>query len=328
MALETFLTNDLTPPLVREVREFLDSQDTAHPFQFPQWADPGARLMLRREGGKIRWLGTFSVYVPLGWKMPWIRAAVANRGPVCDDRQLWESAADELAETMRREGLSYFEVSPEWIQQPDAIKFLNYAEWKCLDVQRASLRLDLARNTDEIFANFSKNTRYEVRRAERLGAAVVPATSDAEIDEFLHLYQRLAERKGFSPDSTERMRRQIHFLVKEESRGALLLARTDDVVRGGAVIGRAGRRCWYIWGASDKQQHLNFGHIVQWNAVQWAKAHGCTEYDFGGYTPGATSGPAWFKAGFGGTVVHFVAPHRRVLRPVSYRIFNLLSGIR
>jgi lipid II:glycine glycyltransferase (peptidoglycan interpeptide bridge formation enzyme) len=73
---------------------------------------------------------------------------------------------------------------------------------------------------------------------------------------------------------------------------------------------------------------VNVGHILQWHALQWAKSNGCSEYDFGGYTPGATSGPAWFKAGFGGTVVHFVAPHRRVIRTGAYRVFSLLSRIR
>ena len=330
MALESFLTNNLAPMLVQEAEEFLDSQDTAHPFQFPQWADPGSRFVLLREGRKIRWLGTFSVYAPLGRKMPWIRVAMANRGPVCDDRKLWEAATDELAKNLRRERVAYLEVSPEWIQQSTERdrNFLNNSEWRSLDIQRATLRLDLTRSADEIFANFSKTTRYEVRRAERLGAAVSPATSDAEIEEFARLYEKLAARKGFAADSSERLQRQIHWLIHAESRGALLLARTDNVVRGGAVIARAGRRCWYIWGASGKEQNANVGHILQWKALQWAKAHGCTEYDFGGYTPGATSGPAWFKAGFGGTEVRFVPPHRRIIRPTSYRIFSLLSGMR
>jgi peptidoglycan pentaglycine glycine transferase (the first glycine) len=330
MALESFLTNGLTPALAQEADEFLDSQDTAHPFQFPQWADPESRLILLREGGKIRWLGTFSVYSPLGWKVPWIRAAAANRGPVSDDRELWEAAADELAKSMRKEGLAYLEVSPDWIQPADGESpgFLNNAEWRCSAPQRATLRLSLSASADEIFANFSKNTRYEVRRAERLGAMVTVASSDAEIEEFSRLYQALAARKGFSPDSIERLRRQIRWLMDAPSRGALLLARTDNVVRGGTVVGRAGRRCWYIWGASDKQEHVNVGHILQWHALQWAKSNGCSEYDFGGYTPGATSGPAWFKAGFGGTVVHFVAPHRRVIRTGAYRVFSLLSRIR
>ena len=330
MDLESFLTNDLTPALVQEVEGFLDSQDTAHPFQFPQWSDPGSKLMLFREGGNLRWTAAFGVYRPLGWKVPWIRAAAANRGPVCDDPRLWAAAAEKAAGRMRRDRLTYVEVSPDWIQRDERSQqsFLKDSEWECSGSQRWSLRLDLTIAEDRIFANFSKNSRYEVRHAERLGATVNAASKDAEIEEFLVVYQGMAALKGFPADQIERVRRQVQWLVHAQSRGALLLARAKDTVLGGAVIGRAGLRCWYIWGATDRKQSINVGHILQWNAIRWAKSHGCTQYDFGGYTPGATSGPAWFKAGFGGTPVEFVAPHRRVIRPVSYRVFSFLSNVR
>ncbi|MGA7376665.1 MAG: peptidoglycan bridge formation glycyltransferase FemA/FemB family protein, partial [Candidatus Sulfotelmatobacter sp.] len=77
-----------------------------------------------------------------------------------------------------------------------------------------------------------------------------------------------------------------------------------------------------------KHEQFNVGHILQWRALMWAKSHGCREYDFGGYTPGATSGPAWFKAGFGGTVVRFVRPHRKVIRRGNYRTFELIFRMR
>jgi peptidoglycan pentaglycine glycine transferase (the first glycine) len=334
MALESFLTNELTPALAQEVDAFLDSQDTSHPFQFPQWADPGSRLTLLREGGRIRWMGTFDLLAPLGWKVPWIRAAVANRGPVCDDLKLWEAAANELAGMMQQQRLAYFEVSPDWIQPEDQrADFLNRPGWKSFDTQRASLRLHLTSSADEIFANFSKNTRYEIRRAERLGATVGAASTDSEIDGFLLLYEHTAARKGFLPESIEILRRAVRWLVdarfgSTQPRGVLLLARTGNIVRGGAVLGRAGRRCWYIWGASEKAPHVNVGHLLQWHALRWAKSQGCSEYDFGGYTPGATSGPAWFKAGFGGHEVRFVAARRRVLRPRMVRVLGLLSRLR
>jgi hypothetical protein len=330
MDLEFFLTNNLSPTLLKEVDEFLDSQETGHPFQFPQWLDSGSRLALLREETRIRWVGAFGVHSPFGWKVPWIRAAAANRGPVCDDRKLWIEGLCLVSDQLQRERIAYLDVSPDWVEESDSQSFdlARHPEWKSIDDGAASLRLSLTADADEIFAKFSKNTRYEVRRAERMGANVALAASEGEVDEFSRMYQRLAVRKGFQPDRSERQRRQIYWLMSAPSRGALLLARRENVVLGGTVIGRAGRRCWYLWGASEKQAHLNVGHILQWNALQWAKSHGCTEYDFGGYTPGATSGPAWFKAGFGGTVVHFVEPRRRVLRPGTYRIFNLLSRIR
>jgi len=329
MALEFYTTNDLPLPLVREITAFLDSQDTSHLFQFPQWNLSGARFALLRESGSICWFGTFGMYSPLGAAFPWMQAVISDRGPVCDDRKLWHEALAEFTEQLRGERIAYFDVVPDWIEMHGIEEDLfRNSGWERLSGGRTSLRLELARSEDEIFAGFRKNSRYEVRRAERVGVSVAPASGEAEMEEFLMLYARLADRKGFEAEAPNDLRGAIRWLIGEDSRGALLLARFENVVYGGAVIGRSGKRCWYVWGASDKHEEFNVGHILQWKALLWAKSHGCAEYDFGGYTPGATSGPAWFKAGFGGTLVRFVSPHRKVIRPGSYRFFDFLSKIR
>ncbi len=330
MGFEFCVTENLSESLRCEITRFLDRQETSHLFQFPQWNRAGARFALLRESGNIRWFVTLGQHSPLGSLFPWMRAAIANRGPVCDDFSLWQAATDELAEQMSRERFTYLDASPDWVQTPQVDRYPTPrdATWQEVGAERASLRLELTKSEDEIFSNFRKNSRYEIRRAERLGVSVAPASSDAEIDEFLTLYARLALRKGFAAEAPGDLRGSIRWLTTEESRGALLLARSENQVHGGAVIGRAGRRCWYVWGAADKHEHFNVGHILQWKALLWAKSHGCNDYDFGGYTPGATSGPAWFKAGFGGAVVHFVRPRRRVMRRGYYRMFNLVFQMR
>jgi hypothetical protein len=325
MALEFYSTTDLCPTLTQEIMDFLDSQDTSHLFQFPQWNVSGAKCALLRKEGSIQWFCAFGVHTPLGASLPWMRAIIANRGPVCDDRQLWHSTTAEFIEHLRRERVTYFDAIPDWAQTlgGDDEKSFGNSKWQRLGKERSSLRLDLRKSEDEIFAAFRKNSRYEVRRAERLGISVSPASRESEIEEFLALHGRLAARKGFRTEPRNELHVAIRWLVDADSRGALLLARSEHVVYGGAVIGRCGKRCWYVWGASEKHEHFNVGHILQWKALLWAKSHNCTEYDFGGYTPDATSGPAWFKAGFGGMVVHFVPPHRRVIREGYYRAFSL-----
>jgi len=330
MTLESIPTVSLSPLRLAEAEQFLDSQSTAHPFQFPQWAGPRSRVMIAREDGKIRWLGTFGVQKPLGRGFPWIRSLSANRGPVCDDHSLWEVGVEQAVEKMREEGWAHVDVVPEWIwpEKADHPAFANCDKWRCTGDRRTSLRLNVTAPEDDIFANFRKISRYEVRRAERLGTTVSAASTVAELDEFLSLYQRMATWKGFTPDPIDDLRRTICWLIASESRGALLMASAKGVLHGGIVIARCGQRCWYIWGANARDEHMTVGHILQWRALLWAKSHGCTEYDFGGYTPGATSGPAWFKEGFGGTVVHLVSSHRRVIEPKRYKMFRVFSKFR
>ena len=81
MTLECFSIGEMAPVLLREVEDFLDSQDTGHPFQYPHWAGSRARVMLIREHGKICWLGTFVVQGPLGRRFPWIVPSSQMEGP-------------------------------------------------------------------------------------------------------------------------------------------------------------------------------------------------------------------------------------------------------
>jgi hypothetical protein len=329
MALEFFTPQDLPPTLAQEIVHFLDSQTTSHPFQFPPWADSGSRFAVLRQANRIRWFASCGTQFPLGRRFPGFRALTMNRGPVCDDRGLCRAALQELVDQSRSDKLVYLDAAPDWLQSagPSSVPEFDQ-DWKALGEGRFSLRLDLTATPDELLAGLRKNTRYEVRRAERAAVTVEPSTHENGIEDFLRLYLRLAGRKGFSADSPDHLRRVLRWLMAEPSRGALLLARDHASVAGGAIIVRSGKRCWYVWGASDKRDQFSAGHLLQWQALLWAKSQGCTEYDFGGYTPGATSGPAWFKEGFGGRVVHFVPAHRCVLRRRPYRLFRILARAR
>jgi hypothetical protein len=328
MNIETLATDAIKAALLPEIEDFLDRQATSHPFQFPQWAAPGSSSFLVRDAGQLCCFGTFGLHSPLGTRFPLVRAWIANRGPVSDDHRVWRNAMEQLAVALAKRRIAYIDASPDWPLGTESLNPAFISGWRRIGPSRFSLRLDLQPADDAIFAGFRKNARYEVRRAERQGIAVTPASARSEVDAFLDLYLRLADHKGFAPEDTGRLRPIIAWLTHNPARGALLLARQDGIVHGGVVLGRAGRRCWYLWGASERRHTFDVGHILQWSALRWAKSAGCAEYDFGGYTPGATSGPAWFKAGFGGDLVEFVSPHRLVLRPASYRIVKIFSGTR
>ena len=329
MALEFFTPQDLTPALAQEIVRFLDSQETGHPFQLPRWADADSRFALLRQAGRIRWFASYGLQFPLSTRLPWLRALTVNRGPVCDDIDLWRAGLEELLQHAHENGFVYVDAAPDRLHPSECGGASLFGpEWKPLDKGRVSLRLDLAKSEEEILAGLRKSTRYEVRRAERVGVNVEPSQEAADVEEFLKLYSRLGGRKNFVTDSPDHLRGIIQWLMTDPSRGALLLARDQASIAGGAVIVRCGKRCWYVWGASDQHDRFSAGHLLQWRAILWAKAQDCTEYDFGGYTPGATSGPAWFKEGFGGDVVHFVPAHRRVLRRGYCRLSETLSKLR
>lgn len=327
MTLEFVTHQDLQPQLEQEIVAFLDSQSTAHPFQFPRWTQ--SLFAVLRKGGKICWFASCGTQFSLGTRFPWFRALNLNRGPVCDDQELSRMALDELVRHSRESRFVYLDVAPDRLCSTGFDPGNGFGPgWKSLGEGRISMRLDLTASPDDLLRRFRSTTRYKIRKAERAEVIVEPAKTAGDVDQFLEVYARMTGRKGYLADSPEHLRRIIQWLIAEPARGALLLARHHNSVAGGAVIVRAGKRCWYVWGANDRSELFSAGHIVQWQAILWAQQHGCTEYDFGGYTPGATSGPAWFKEGFAGQVVRFVPAHRYVLRRQPYRLFRILTRVR
>ena len=83
-------------------------------------------------------------------------------------------------------------------------------------------------------------------------------------------------------------------------------------------------------------------HLLQWEAMRWARYQGCTEYDLWG-VPDAdldtleanfkqqTAG-LWgvyrFKRGFGGKLLRSAGPWDRVYKPFLYRLYTIVMRLR
>jgi lipid II:glycine glycyltransferase (peptidoglycan interpeptide bridge formation enzyme) len=77
-------------------------------------------------------------------------------------------------------------------------------------------------------------------------------------------------------------------------------------------------------------------YLLQWEAIRWARAHGCVEYDLWGvpdtdeaeleesFTTRADGlwGVYRFKRGFGGQLRRASGPWDRIYRPMLYRFYR------
>ncbi len=326
-----FLNSSECPaPVVLEIADFLDRQNTSHPFQFPQWAGEGAWLALSRRHGKLRWFALCGMSYPASRLLPPIRALTVNRGPVADDLDTMETGLDRLVKRAALEGFTFVDIMPEWTGDfaKAAENMLAQKGWKTTDAARTSLRLNIESSLHELFAGFRKVTRYEIRRAEREQVVVKWASSEEEHDDWFRMYSEMATAKHFAAGDLEHLRGVLGWVSAEPDRGGLLLARKNGRLLGGAAIIRSGARCWYVLGATSKNDKFSAGHLLQWKALQWAKEEGCREYDFGGFTPGAKGGPAFFKSGFCNNIVNFLAAHRFVISPNRYRTAQIVGHLR
>jgi lipid II:glycine glycyltransferase (peptidoglycan interpeptide bridge formation enzyme) len=290
----------------------------------------GAQVLLRR----TPWGQNFA-YVPRGpvvdWSQPDLVAALlpaitrAARRRRAYLLRLEPELADDpaWAQCLAGHGLS---PSPETVQP------------------RSTVHIDLTVERDEILGRMKQKWRYNVRLAARKGVQVRHGTH-ADLPAIQTLLQLTGERDGFGIHSADYYRAAFDLFVPA-GLATWLLAEHEGELLAAIAVFALGTRAWYLWGASgNSQRNLMPNHAVQWAAIDWAKAQGCTTYDLWGIPDevGArtSQGPlaadadddagqdqglwgVWrFKQGFGGQVVRYVGAWDQVLSRPGHWLHRL-----
>ena len=113
----------------------------------------------------------------------------------------------------------------------------------------------------------------------------------------------------------------------------LFMAYYEGEAIAGTLAFRMGDKAWYIYGASaNSHRNLMPNYLIQWTMIEWAKAQGCTMYDFRG-VPGHVAedhplyGLVKFKKGFGGKYTEFIGEYDLVFNSAKYGLYNFLEPI-
>jgi lipid II:glycine glycyltransferase (peptidoglycan interpeptide bridge formation enzyme) len=191
------------------------------------------------------------------------------------------------------------------------------------------MKLDISGSPEELMARFHQKWRYNIRLAERKGVEVRDDCTRDDLKIFHDLYRVTAERDGFTGRPLEYFQKLWDVLVEKEM-AKLFVTFYNDQPLSAAICFVLPPQCWYVYGASSNE-HRNVmpNHAMQWAMMRWARARGCTIYDFRGVAdegekPGGTpdnkdskdekatasdnhlQGLNRFKAGFGAQLVDYV----------------------
>ncbi|MCU0495564.1 MAG: peptidoglycan bridge formation glycyltransferase FemA/FemB family protein [Chloroflexaceae bacterium] len=212
---------------------------------------------------------------------------------------------------------------------------------------RSSVHVSLAPPPEQLFASFSKGHRADIRRAERQGVTVRVGGAD-ELGPFYAIMQATGARAAFGIHSEEYYR-QAWALFQPRSR-LLLAEHGGEVVAAHMVFADSQRGLYLYSGATDVGLKTGANHLLEWHAMQWAQASGCTSYDLWGIpdalgrasfasdeaTRAALEAEAQadpligvyrFKKGFGGHVVRYLPAYDRVLLPPLYALWRRRVGV-
>jgi peptidoglycan pentaglycine glycine transferase (the first glycine) len=161
----------------------------------------------------------------------------------------------------------------------ETLQALGFARMYPPAQPRSSWMLDISADEESLLAGMKSKTRYNIRLDGRKGVEVSESGPD-ELTEFYALLSEKAERDDFFIHSQDVYRRMFS-LFWEADRFALLFARHQGRLIAAVTLLRFGNTCWYLHGASSNaDRNLMPTYLLQWEAIKWARSHGCTEYDF------------------------------------------------
>src|SRR5262249_10821960 len=136
--------------------------------------------------------------------------------------------------------------------------------------------LDIRPGEEELLAGMKEKWRYNIRLAGRKGVTVREGTSPEDVDTFYALYEETASRDGFYIHPKEHYAAILRLYGTRDA-GVLLLAEYEGTPIAGLIAVKCGPVTTYMFGASSNLHRNRMpNHLVQWTAIRWAKAHGCT----------------------------------------------------
>ncbi|GAB6059720.1 lipid II:glycine glycyltransferase FemX [Desulfonatronum parangueonense] len=218
--------------------------------------------------------------------------------------------ASPYAEEMQENGWSAF---PETRLQELRMN-MGTRNWKLRKASMdmsvpSSLVVEISGSEQTILSRMKPKTRYNIGLARRKDVLVQRTTME-RLPAFYDLYRQTALRNGFFLQEYSKF--AAMFLVQARnpmnSEVSLLLAHHGSDLLAGAIVAISGRTAYYLYGASaDMKRNFMAPYLLHWEAMLYAKDHGCTAYDMGGVSPGSDPrhrfhGLYRFKTGFGGKV--------------------------
>ncbi len=247
-------------------------------------------------------------------------------GPLVDwtDQGLLIEFFYALAALARKHHCQFIRLRPQVIDTPalrEMVRQLGLRESPMHLTADLTLQLDLTKTEDQLLTEMRKNTRYDIRRAEREGVAVRTSTDPDDVKSFYETQLALAKKHDFVPFSFAFLDQQFRTFVADNQAVLFHAYKEKELLASAFIIFYHGEAVYHYGISTPANDRLPGAYACQWAAIRWAKSHGGLRYNFWGVAPTDKpdhrfAGVSLFKRGFGGEEVQYLPAHDL---PVSWK---------
>jgi lipid II:glycine glycyltransferase (peptidoglycan interpeptide bridge formation enzyme) len=305
--------NFLQSPEYAKINELLGDK-----VIFGDFGDTAHALMIVRSAKRGRYLE-----IPCGPLMDWT------------DTKTVKQIFKKIAETGKKEKCSFVRVRPQLNATEKNLNLLAKLGLKKSPMHLAAehtVMVDLKCSEEEMLARMRRQTRYEVRRADKLGITVEKNNSEELFKEFHKVQVETAKRQGFIPPNLKTL------LAEKEAFGGqiwIYVARNTEKkpIAYGLIIGNGREADYYEAASTDLNRKLPGAYALLWQAMRDLKALGYERFNLWGIAPAGQpnhryAGVTTFKTGFGGEVIEYVPAHDLVLSKLGYFKDYVVESVR
>ena len=265
-------------------------------------------------GEKVFYLGFFDNQelkaVALIIKVAAKRASffLCPHGPLVlsDKKEVLKGLLDYLKNL--NEPVSFLRVCPIWERSQENKKIFQELGFKQAPIHvhpENNWLLELSKSEDELLMDMRKNTRYLIRKAEKLGVEVLKREDLGAVEIFNELYRKTSKRQDFVPFSLDYLKKEFLAFNKDQEAVVFLAKYQNEILAAAIIIYWQGRGYYHQGASLRKYDKVPASYLLQWEAIKEAKRRGCKFYSFWGIAPKNKPKHPWqgitlFKTGFSG----------------------------
>ncbi|MBQ3433031.1 peptidoglycan bridge formation glycyltransferase FemA/FemB family protein [Candidatus Saccharibacteria bacterium] len=248
-------------------------------------------------------------------------------GPLLDwqKNELVKQVFRTIQEVAKREKCVFVRIRPQLKCTPENLKLLSGLGLSKSPMHLAAehtVMIKLDASEEELLANMRRQTRYEVRRADKLGLKVTSGNSEDLFKEFHGVQAETAKRQGFVPPNLKTLMAEREAFGDNAKIYVAEMAEGEKIAYG--LIIRDGLEGDYYEAASTElNRKLPGAYALLWRVMRDLRADGYERFNLWGIAPAGQpnhryAGVTTFKTGFGGEIVEYVPAHDMVISRMGY----------
>lgn len=332
---------EISTPSSLEWDEFVKSHPRGHVLQLSAWAGlkrpygwDSLRVALQKRDKIVA--GAQILFKPLPARLG--HMAYLPMGPLLTLGEQRDEMWKAIHSAAKKHGAAFIKWEPGLYERGEAPHDFARAGFTASEQTVQPPRtvvIDISGTEDEIMARMNQGTRRKIRQSDKNGVKIHEATRD-EVKKFTDMMQVTGSRNAFGVHEASYYTLAYDLLVPDHA--ALLIAEHEGDTLAGIMVFAVGKWAWYLYGASSSvKRNLMGAYGVQWAAIQWAKARGCTHYDMWGVPDADLSeleaqfekredglwGVYGFKRGWGGEVVRSAGAWDKGYNFLLYNAYRL-----